>query len=171
MSSEKKSATPRSISRYSFSMQGQQNARSQRTHKAKGHYHISVGYRPAPVSPAEGPPTALAAIGPPPGRRLPPLIPGMLKSGFPASSTSCCLLGSGPAEAGGGLQLGFTGRSEILVKWLASLARSEWASKLPSEAWRASRETSWSALWESLAPAGPDVYAGCRYSGFIRWWG
>ena len=117
---------------------------------------ISVGYLPAPVNPPLGPPTADAAIGPDPPCPRPPLIPGMLKSGFPASKTSCCLL-SADADAtdpGGGLQFGLTGRSEIDVKWLASLARSEpWPSKLPPEACWGSTEMSPSELLASLAPA------------------
>lgn len=99
---------------------------------------ISVGYRPPGVNPTLG--GTLPLTPPPPLPLIPPLPPprppGRLKSGFPFKMTSSRRLCTAEAEEGGakfdpsidpppaGRQCGFTGLCEILVKWLASLARS-----------------------------------------------
>lgn len=101
-----------------------------------------TGYRPLPRSSGTD-----GIIRPPRPPRPRPRPTGNSKSGLLPSSTSC----SGTRRAGGGCQRGFTGRSDMEVKWLVSLAAGE---RRPSAIFSSGM------FGGGISPAGPGTRAG-----------
>lgn len=96
---------------------------SRNTFKTQKEIYIGgVGYRPPPLCSVAG-----GGCPPPPSRPPRPELTGNAKSGFACRTTSWtrgCVAGGGrrfDGTGGAGCQRGFTGRSDIDVKWLVWL--------------------------------------------------